>query len=381
MAHLPATRLLRSGAGRRLGRRLRAFGRVFSLGLVSLLVQPVPSVAGHAQTGQRAERPALPDPVLPAGGLWGMPEPLIRDRLLQGRVVRAKKGRGGRSLGFKLYFEDGTKAYFKPDQAFSGTNWFAEVAAYHLDRALGLGRVPPVVAHRMPWAPLLAVAGHDRRIDEINVAEDGTVTGALVYWLPQALAPAVTPPGWENWLRVTPFVRWSVTPYQRPAAYAAALSDRKQRARRKEPAARYFDEAPAVTDAALPPALSDMLLLDFLTLNIDRWGGDNANVLVYGDADPSLIFLDNAAGFSPGPDRRGLMDDRLAVQECFRRATVARLRALELTELRARLATEAHGPILSEDLLKGIEVRRKAVLEYIDDLIQQHGEQAVLPWP
>ena len=47
---------------------------------------------------------------------------------------------------------DGTKAYFKAEQTFSAANWFGEVAAYHLDRMLGLGRVPCVVSREFPWA-------------------------------------------------------------------------------------------------------------------------------------------------------------------------------------------------------------------------------------
>ena len=39
-----------------------------------------------------------------------------------------ERGRGGRSLGFRLTFEDGSRGYFKPDQAFNGMSWNAEIA-------------------------------------------------------------------------------------------------------------------------------------------------------------------------------------------------------------------------------------------------------------
>ncbi|MDD9944433.1 MAG: hypothetical protein OXU20_25535 [Myxococcales bacterium] len=324
---------------------------------------------------------ALPNLRLDAKGFLGGSDALMLDRLIQGRVERIKKGSGGRSLGFKLSFADGTRGYFKPAQSFSGAIWYAEVAAYHLDRMLGMGRVPPVVSYRMPWRPLEAAAGSDRRREEVQANADGTVDGALVYWLPEKLEPAKTPPGWENWLRITPFERWRVTPYQRPAAYTRALE--QQRTRRKEGAGAtsHYDEVPDLHDPGLAAALSDMLVLDFLTLNIDRWGGRNGNVLSYGNDRPSLIFLDNGAGFSDGPHRRGLMEDRLEVQQRFRRATVEALRGFRISAFEARLAGEALAPVLNPHLLAGIEVRRKALLAHVDGLIAKHGEAQVLAWP
>lgn len=354
------------------------------VGLWGALVLAPPT--GHGQGAARhteatPARPALPTLSWPPDAFNGEPDAPRLDRLRQGHIVKIKPGGGGRSLGFKLYFADGTKAYFKPHQAFTGTNWYAEVAAYHLDRMLGMGRVPPVTAHRMAWEPLRRVAAQDRRLGEVHVDADGTVIGALVFWLPQKLRPLVTPAGWENWLRVEPYVRWSVTPYQRASAYAAGLQARKARGRAGEPAATYYESEPELTDPELPAALSDMLVLDFLTLNIDRWGGDNANVLVHGDTSPELIFLDNAAGFSQGPHRRSLMDSRLAPVQRFRRRTVDALRRLSLPELTRRLGASIGAPILDAHLLEGLAVRRTAVLEHIEALIEEHGEEAVLAWP
>lgn len=341
--------------------------------------------APPATNATKSSEPLRPLPVLRWHGdaFLGSPDAPRLDRMRQGHIVKIKKGGGGRSLGFKLYFSDGTKAYFKPDQAFTGTNWYAEIAAYHIDRLLGMGRVPPVVAHRMPWKGLRAVAGKDRRVEEVHVLPNGTVVGALVYWLPKKLQPAVTPPGWENWLRIAPYARWSVTPYQRAKTYGQALRERKQRGLAGKPARSYYEDVPVVTQTGLPAALSDMLVLDFLTLNIDRWGGNNANVLMHGDGDDEqqLIFLDNAAGFSHGPHRRGLMDDRLAPQQKFRRSTVAALRSFSLPKLRRRLEASAGAPILDDALLEGIEVRRGALLQRIEALIDEHGRSAVLAWP
>lgn len=321
-----------------------------------------------------ASAAAPPEGLEPSGvapeviGFLGRPEEATLERLRHAEPVRVKKGTGGRSLAFKLYFAGGHKAYFKPEQSFSGALWYAELAAYYLDRALGLYRVPPTVSRRLPWAPLRAAASADRRVDEVVVAADGTVRGALVHWLDEApLERAPTPPGWESWVRVEPLQRWAISPYQRPAVYAEALRARKALLqsdaddKRAEP---YYDTVPEPERPALPAELSDMLVFDFLTLNIDRWGGDNVNVLTLGKGGP-LIFLDNAAGFSEGPDRRGLMDDRLAPCQRFRRSTVRALERLDVAALGERMARDPEGPLLSDAMLQGLELRRRAVLEHV----------------
>lgn len=333
-------------------------------------------------TGTEAEAAATRGGGEPA--FFGVPDAPLIARLREGEVNKVEKGRGGRSLGFKLTLANGTRAYFKPEQSFSGANWYAELAAYHIDRALHLGRVPVTVARRLPWAPLRKAARGDRRLREVKVAKDGTVVGALVAWLDGALSPAQTPPGFENWVRVEPYSNYGVSPFQRPAAYTAALERRRKRLETKQPAERYYDEAPTPVRPGLPAELSDMLLLDYLTHNIDRWGGDNGNVLTLktaADATPTLVFLDNGAGFFHGPDRQGLMEDRLSVQQCFRRSTIAALRALDVAALLKTMAADPLGPFLDESLARGLRVRREALLERVDGLIAEHGAEAVLPWP
>lgn len=326
--------------------------------------------------------PAAPAPtrmVMGMGGqgFMGRPEATLIDRMLNSGIVRIKPGSGGRSLAFKLYFEDGSRGYFKPEQSFSGSHWYAEVAAYYLDRALGLGRVPPVVSRRLAWAPLSEAAGDDRRTREVTRAEDGTVRGALVSWIEDKLKPASTPAGWENWIRVENYPVYGVTPYQRPSQYAAALNDRKGRMAEGRDGVSYYKEVPAADGGDRPAELSDMIVFDFLTLNIDRWGGDNVNVLTL-DGGP-LIFLDNGAGFSVGPHRRGLMDDRLHECQRFRRSTIDALRTLDMQRLARRLTRDPQGPILNDGMIEGIDVRRKAVLQYVAELEKKYGP-AVLPW-
>jgi len=126
-------------------------------------------------------RRAAPAPVrVPSNdrGFLGKPEKSILDRLSGGAIARVTRSHIGRSVAFKITLRDGTRGYYKPEQTFSSANWYAEVVAFYLDRALGLGRVPPVVSRRLPWSRLRRCSRNKTRFDEVKVAEDGTVRGA-----------------------------------------------------------------------------------------------------------------------------------------------------------------------------------------------------------
>jgi hypothetical protein len=311
-------------------------------------------------------------------GFLGQSDASILDTLRTQPLRHARKGSGGRTLAFKLELADGTCAYFKPEQQVSSAHWYAEVAAYYLDRALGLGRVPPVVSRRVRWEELQAAAEGDRRVPEVKVAADGSVRGALIYWLPKHLVAAVTPPGWENWLRIKPFARWAVSPYQASTSYGAALAHAHDQIARGQPGDAYYDDVPVPAQPDLPAELSDMIVFDFLTLNYDRWGGDNTNVLTLGATGP-LIFLDNGDGFSVGPARRGLLDARLAPLQRFRKRTVEALEALDVRALGERMAHDALAPILDAHMLQGLELRRRALLEHVAEQARRFGD-AVYAW-
>lgn len=310
-------------------------------------------------------------------GFLGAPEAALRHALAHTPIARVKKGKGGRSLAFKLTLRDGHAGYYKPEQTFSGTIWFAEIVAHALDRALGIGRVPPVVSRRVPWSKLELAAGDDRRAAEIIRAQDGTVRGALIAWLDEPLVPAPTPPGWENWIRVEPFGKHAITPFQRAAEYVEQVELYKERLAEGKGMPAYYTEAPAPARADLPGALSDMLVLDFLLMNIDRFGGGNGNILTLGEGGP-LIFLDNAAGLSVGPHRRSLPDQRFFPCQRFRKQTIEALERLDVAAFGARLERDPLAPLLTPSLLEGIAERRRAVLEHVAALRAQHGDAAVL---
>ena len=307
-------------------------------------------LAKDAQVPLERTAPAAPEP----SGFLGKPERRELEQLASGAVTSAKKASGRRTLAFELALDSGVSAVFEPEQRVSRANWYAQIAAYYLDRALGLGRVPPVVARKLAWPQLQAAAGQDARQRKVVVGSDGQVRGALVLSLKDELVPALTPAGWESWIRGEPARPNEVSPYQR---------EHEPRGREVR-----YQQPPEPQPSELPAELSDMILFDFLTLNDDRFGAGNANILTLGKAGP-LVFVNNGAAFSPGPARRA----RLLPLAKFRKRTVDALRAFDVRAFGTKLAADPLGPFLDESMLRGIGERRDAVLQHIAEQERRYG--------
>ncbi|MCC6877487.1 MAG: hypothetical protein IT378_24485 [Sandaracinaceae bacterium] len=312
------------------------------------------SDAGSRDAGVRVRR---------TGRFFQHADAPIRTALANQAIASVERGRGGRSLSFRVTLEDGTAGYFKPEQSFSGMKWYSEVAAYHLDRELGLGRVAPVVSRRVAWSELEEAAQGDPRVSEIAVDDEGFVRGAMIWWVPSR--PTVLPleAGWEGWLRIDGVVP-RVTPYQ-PA------DDYRRGVEITPPEALPDPDLPA-----RPAELSDLMVFDYLIHNGDRWGTSNVNVRTLGPGGP-LMFLDNAAGFAMRRPRVGQMDARLEHVQRFRRSTIDAIRAFDVERYRKRLGEEALGPILDDVLVRHLMTRRAHLLAHVDALVAQHGAEAV----
>jgi hypothetical protein len=309
-----------------------------------------------------------------ASGFLGEPDAPRIESLRAGAISEVTRGKGGRSLAFEITLADGTRGYFKPEQAFSAAHWYSEVAAYYLDRELGLGRVPPTTGRALRWSELSEAAGDDKRVSELAISTDGTLKGAFIWWIPEPLKRLRMGRGWERWLRVQPIL--PITPYQRPVDYRADLNGQPGVREATDPG-RPIARSPDTSGRAAE--LSDMIVFDYLTQNVDRWGGDFTNVRTRGSGGP-LIYLDNGAGFWLGQQRLGLMEARLSALQRFRRSTIEAVRALDVDRLSTRLMDDPLAPVLSRKQLDGIAQRRIAVLEHVDAMIARFGEAAVLPW-
>jgi len=133
-------------------------------------------------------------------------------------------------------------------------------------------------------------------------------------------------------------------------------------------------------DVALCRQISDMIAFDFLIDNIDRWTGNNAQV----SPDSSVLyFMDNTMSLTA--DRRGhrKSETYLSRVATFSRRLVERLRGLTADEVRTAVAEdiEPFDSLLTERELDALMSRRDALLEYIDGLIAEHGEDKVLAFP
>lgn len=283
-------------------------------------------------------------------------------------VAHVELGRGGRSLAFRVTLADGRRAYFKPEQSFSAARWYSEVAAYHLDRALGLGRVPPVVSRRFYWPPLRRIAEDDARVGEV-VVEGRTVRGALIGWVEGRVPPLGLGRSWERWIRLDGGM--SISPYQRPSDYRGLLNGRLSP---EETEVGRLEEQLEPLSSERVAELSDLIVFDTLISNVDRWGGDFTNLRTRGRGGP-LIFLDNGAGFWVGSHRLGLMDARLEALQRFRRRTVEALEVFDLAAFEERLAADPLAPLLTDWQIEGIEVRRRAVLAHVRRMRERFGDR------
>ncbi|MCA9602104.1 MAG: hypothetical protein R3A78_01000 [Polyangiales bacterium] len=316
--------------------------------------------ADHDDTATASPFPSL---------FFGKDDSAERRALATAPIARIEKGKGGRTLAFKITLEDGTVGYYKPEQSFSGSHWYAELASYYLDRELGIGRVPPAVGRVLPWKPLLDAAGDDERVSEITVQPDGTVRGAFIWWIPEDLERLPMGQGWETWVRVEGPLR--ISPYQRPHEW----KDDRNAGRATHP---WPTPAGEPDTAGRPAELADMILFDYLTTNVDRWGGENTNVRTRGAGGP-LLYFDNGAGFTPGEARIPLTDARLEGLQRFRKVTVDRMAALDPDHLRARMATDPLAPVLSEKQFEHLSIRRARLVEYTAALLKRFGDRALFP--
>jgi len=330
-----------------------------------------PAVAAPAVVTARVteDAPAPPAQAVREDRFFEHRDAPIRRALSRGDVSEVRRGHGGRSLSFRITLDDDTEGFFKPAQSFNGMNWTAEIAAYHLDRELGFGRTAPSVARSVSHEDLARAAASDARVDELRPAEDGSIQGAFIWWVPERLRPVALPDGWERWLLIEGEPP-EVSPFQRPGAYRRARAAGRTRS---VPAA----PAPDVEDR--PAEMSDLIVFDYLTNNLDRWGGHNTNIRTVGEGGP-LMFLDNAAAFTLGRARIPLMDRRLHQVQRFRRETIDAVRDLDVEAFQARLAADPLAPTLSERQLANLEVRRRHLLEHVDGLVERHGEDAVYAW-
>jgi hypothetical protein len=283
-----------------------------------------------------------------AGTFLGMKDELLIDRMKAGEIVQAKLNKGGSSISFRLDFADGSRAAFKPEQTNPQTVPRKEIAAYRLNRMLGLNRVPPATGRTVHQSELLGKLPPDaqflatRIMAETLFDDEGFTRGETSYWIPvildSHLDTAENQLIWQKWMTAG-------------------------------------EEIPG-DKVDLMAQLSELLLVDLLTNNSDRFSGGN---LMTSKDGRILFFMDNTFGFQVEPE--GHMRCRQALQKCqkFSRKLVEAMRRMDLPSLRA--AIEPEPGVLNEAEMRAVLARRDVGLRYVDGLVAQFGADKVMVFP
>ena len=285
-----------------------------------------------------------------SGTFLGMSDDLLLERLKTQPVTRLKLNRGGSSLSFRVDFADGSRAAWKPTQTNAQTVPRKEIAAYRINRLLGLSAVPPATARAIARDDLFdrlhpESQGSVPRIRaETIVGPNGMVSGEASYWIPLIKDSAFDSPAGRQQM-----ADW-LTQGQ-PIPYAA--------------------RAMAAQEAML-------VVFDFIIANPDRHSG--GNMKTSGDGS-RLYFMDNTMAFfldPEGPDKNRAW---LQKTQRFSRALNDALPRLDVATLRPLMVDPDGTEILTDAEIRAVVARRQYVQRYVAGLIKQFGERKVLCFP
>jgi len=295
----------------------------------------------------------------PAGAptVFEAPDDLLLAPLGATPVVGVKLNHGGTSLSLRLEFASGARAAFKPQQTHPQSDPRKEIAAYRIDRLLGIGHVPPAKPGAFTMDALVNAtepgvrdytAG---RLADEAIARDGVVHGELSWWIPDIRDQMIGP--------------WRVDEDQGMALWTSYLHPKV--------------EVPADVRPVVEQLVS-CVVFDVLIDNADRWTGYNTK----GSPDKqTLYFMDNTLSFSQFTFGHKTNLDPLFRIEVFPKTLVARLRALtpETIEAALDVGGDPIGPLLTRPEITAMLARRDHLLQYIDGLIAEYGEPSVLALP
>jgi hypothetical protein len=305
----------------------------------------------------------LPAPELhiaaPAGAptVFDAPDDLLLAPLAAAPLTRMKLNHGGTSLSLRLDFGNGARAAFKPQQTHPQSDPRREIAAYRIDRLLGIGHVPPAKPGAFTMDELIAASDADTRnytaarLADEAIAKNGVVHGELSWWIPD--------------IRDQTIGQWRVDETEGMALWTSYLHPKV--------------EIPADVKP-LVEQLVACVLFDVLIDNADRWTGYNTK----GSLDRrTLYFMDNTLSFSLFTFGHKTNLDPLFRIEVFPRQLVERIRALtpETIEAALDVGDDALAPLLTKGEVAAVIARRDHLLQYIDGLIAQYGEASVLALP
>jgi len=286
------------------------------------------------------------------GTFLGMSDELLLDRVRTEPIVRFKLNHGDSSLSFRAEFADGSRAAWKPMQTNMQSVPRKEVAAYRLNRLLGLHAVPPAAPRAVTRAELFehlhpeSVASLPRIKAETVFGPDGRTIGTASYWI-----PVIKDSGFD-------------TP----------------EGRRQTQAWLAQGQPIPIDQVAMAAQVSTLIVFDFLTANPDRYSGGNMKMSPDGK---QLFFMDNTMSFYVDGDGYERNREVLFKTQRFSRALYEALGKITMSNMQRALSEELGTPyeILTPAEIAAVVSRRGVVQRYIESLIAQHGERNVLAFP
>jgi hypothetical protein len=264
------------------------------------------------------------------------------ERIRSEPIVGTRVNKGGTALSFRLDLAHRVRVVFKPDQRNTWSVPRKEVAAYRVDRLLGLNGVPPSTLRVVDREELVATLPANNRffvdkIDREAIFDDaGRTLGSASVWIADLVDPGLDTIAairrWSDWLHVGSAIRSG--------------------------------------DESLAAQLSSMLLYDRIIDNFDRFSG--GGLLTSAD-EQSLYLLDNSTAFPDDEAGNPRCAGYLARCQKFRPDVVEAIRSLDREKLNAAV----------EDLLTPAEKnallsRAAHALRYVDDLVGRFGREDVL---
>jgi hypothetical protein len=312
-------------------------------------------LTGTAAVPAERDPGAVPDPASvqdSAGTFLGMDDDLLINRLRTQPIARMKLNHGGSSLSFRVDFADGSRAAFKPAQTNLQTIPRKEVAAYRLNRLLGLSAVAPATPRMVSRDEIFSHLHSETlpllpRIRSETIFDPrGNTAGVMMYWI-----PTIKDSGLDTAEGIAQTTAW-LSPGQ-------AIPPGKH---------------------ALAAQVSDMVVFDFLTANPDRYSGGN---MMTNEDGTRLYFMDNTLSFFIEPEGNEKTRAALHRVQRFSRALYEALGRISESTLAQALqqASEGEYEILTKPELRAVVSRRDYVRRYVDGLIASHGPEETLYFP
>jgi hypothetical protein len=303
----------------------------------------------------RAELSNPPNPAIfeePAGTFLGMDDEMLLERVRRQPILGMKLSKGGSSLSFRVELADGSRAAFKPAQTNFQTIPRKEVAAYRLNRLLGLNAVPPAAPRMVSRDEMFAhlhpdsLAALPRIRAETIFNPMGKTAGVIMYWVP----------GIKDLDQDSP----------------AAIHQSLQWLTQGQPI--------PVNKRSLAAQLSQLVVFDFLTSNPDRFSGGNMKTSSDGSR---LLFMDNTMSFFLEPEGNERTRSTLQRTQRFSRQLYQSLDRISVPTLERILAqaSENDYQILTPSEIRAVVSRRDLVKRHIETLVASYGSRNVLVFP